>query len=191
MAGYYRIFCQSLYCNCSSYQLTEKTRTSYLDISMSKSFGQGKSNFVVHLQSLVHLTLTSSLKLCVDASGIGAGVVLQQEDDQGINHSISYFFKKVWGHLKEILFYDREGNSSFTVGPQALLYLFEHDCTTSPSSYTVYTDHNPIVFINKIKRVKNQSKEQKQYYKVKVSCKGSHHFALGISNNVFSSFDIP
>ena len=55
----------------------------------------------------------------MNASDVGAGDVLQQEDDQDIDHSNQLFFKEIWEHPNEI-FYDSKGNSSFTVGPQAL-----------------------------------------------------------------------
>ena len=41
-------------------------------------------------------------KLFVDASDIGAGAVLKQEDEHGIDHCISYFSKKFDEH-QEIL----------------------------------------------------------------------------------------
>ena len=35
-----------------------------------------------------------SFKLAVDASDIGAGAVLIQEDNNGVDHPVSYFSKK-------------------------------------------------------------------------------------------------
>ena len=35
------------------------------------------------------------IKLFVDASDVGAGAVLKQEDERGIDHCISYFFEEV------------------------------------------------------------------------------------------------
>ena len=46
----------------------------------------------------------------IDASDIGAGAVLQQEDSEGIDHSVCYFSKK----SAEIL-YDRKGSSVLVV----------------------------------------------------------------------------
>jgi len=36
----------------------------------------------------------SSFKLTVDASGVAAGAVLLQEDDEGVEHPVCYFSKK-------------------------------------------------------------------------------------------------
>ena len=49
--------------------------------------------FCCHPQSLLHLT-DNQFKLYVDASDVGAGAVLQQQDDQGNDHSVSYFSRK-------------------------------------------------------------------------------------------------
>ena len=36
----------------------------------------------------------NQFKLYVDVSDVGAGAVLQQQDDQGNDHSVSYFSRK-------------------------------------------------------------------------------------------------
>ena len=89
-------------------------------------------------------------KLYMDASDVGVGAVLQQEDDQGIDHSISYFSKN----------FDESQRRYSTVEKEtlALLLALKHfdvylNMTAEP--VLIYTDHNPIMFINKMKE-KNQ-----------------------------------
>ena len=48
------------------------------------------------------------LKLAVDASDVGAGGVLLQEDDNGVDHPVCYFSKKNNKHKKKKIFYSRE-----------------------------------------------------------------------------------
>ena len=88
-------------------------------------------------------------KLYVDASDVGAGAVLQQENNQDIAQSIS-FSKK----------FDESQRRYSTIEKEtlALLLAFKHfnvylNMTAEP--VLIYTDHNPIVFINKMKE-KNQ-----------------------------------
>ena len=89
------------------------------------------------------------LKLYVDASDVGAGVVLQQENDQGIDQSIS-FSKKFDGSQRRYSTIDKK--------TLALLLAFKHFdvyLNMTAELVLIYTDHNPIVFINKMKE-KNQ-----------------------------------
>ncbi len=39
--------------------------------------------------------LSQQFKLQVDASAVGAGVVLMQEDEVGIDHPVSFFLKEI------------------------------------------------------------------------------------------------
>ena len=60
---------------------------------MSRSFDPVKA-ILLSSPVLTEPDFDKQFKLYVDASDVGAGAVLQQEDDQGINHSISYFPRK-------------------------------------------------------------------------------------------------
>ncbi len=86
-----------------------------------------------------------AFKLEVDASGTGAGAVLIQMDDAGIEHPISFFSKKF---LKHQLNYS-------TIEKEALALLlaiqhFEVYIGSSVQPITVYTDHNPLVFLQRM-----------------------------------------
>ena len=78
---------------------------------------------------------------------MGAEAVLQQEDDQGIDHSVSYFSKKFDGS-------QRRYNIPPLKRKLALLLALKHFdvyLNTTAEPVLIYTDHNPIVFINKLK----------------------------------------
>ena len=84
-------------------------------------------------------------KLYVDASDVGAGAVLQQEDNQGIDHSVSYFSRKFEDTQRRYSMIEKE--------TLALLLALKHfdvylNMTVEP--VLVYTDRNAIVFINKM-----------------------------------------
>ncbi|MDA3067896.1 Ty3/Gypsy family RNase HI domain-containing protein [Campylobacter sp. JMF_01 NE2] len=89
-------------------------------------------------------------KLAVDASDVGAGAVLIQEDDNGIDHPVCYFSKK---------FNTQQRNYS-TIEKECLALIlaiqhFEVYLTSSPMPIVVFSDHNPLSFLHKLKN-KNQ-----------------------------------
>ena len=89
-------------------------------------------------------------KLAVDASDVGAGGVLLQEDESGVDHPVCYFSKK---------FSKCQKNYS-TIEKECLALIlsiqhFEVYISSSSSLVTVYTDHNPLTFLRKMKN-KNQ-----------------------------------
>ncbi len=85
---------------------------------------------------------SSPFQLQVDASATGAGAVLLQEDQAGIEHPVSFFSKK----------FSKSQQNYSTIEKEALALLlalqhFEVYLGGSPSTIIVYTDHNPLVFI--------------------------------------------
>ena len=88
-------------------------------------------------------------KLAVDASDVGIGAVLLQEQN-GVDHPVCYFSRKLDKHQKNYSTIEKEA--------LALLLSLQHFdvyVCSSPASVVVYTDHNPLVFVNKMKN-KNQ-----------------------------------
>lgn len=85
-------------------------------------------------------------KLEVDASATGAGAVLLQEDVHGVDHPVCYFSRKFLKH---------QFNYS-TIEKEALALLlalqhFEVYVGSSSVPVIVYTDHNPLVFLTKMR----------------------------------------
>ena len=95
---------------------------------------------------------TSPFKLAVDASDVAAGAVLLQEDDDGVEHPVCYFSKK----------FNKSQRNYSTIEKECLVLVLalQHfevyryvSCSSLP--IVVYSDHNPLVFIHKMKD-KNQ-----------------------------------
>lgn len=87
-----------------------------------------------------------SFKMDVDASANGAGAVLLQDDENGVEHPVGYFSKKF---LKHQLNYS-------TIEKEALALLmalqhFEVYIGSSSLPVIVFTDHNPLVFLSRMK----------------------------------------
>ncbi len=84
-------------------------------------------------------TLSAPFKLEVDASAVGAGAVLLQEDKEGIDHPICFFSKK----------FNKHQLNYSTIEKEALALLrslqhFEVYVGSTPYQVGVYTDHNPL-----------------------------------------------
>jgi len=84
-------------------------------------------------------------QLEVDASGTGAGAVLLQVGEDGVHHPVSYFSTKFKRHQLNYSTIEKE-----TLAMLLALQHFEVYVCSSPSPVTVYTDHNPLVFLNQM-----------------------------------------
>ena len=74
-----------------------------------------------------------------------------QEDSNGVDHPVSYFSKKFNKHQKNYSTIEKECLSLIVVALQH----FEVYLTSSSSPIRVFSDHNPLIFIHKMKN-KNQ-----------------------------------
>ena len=89
-------------------------------------------------------------KMAVDASDVGAGSVLLQEDDNGVDHPVCYFSKKFDKHQRNYSTIEKECLSLILALQHFQVYL-----SSANSPIVVFSDHNPLTFIHKMKN-KNQ-----------------------------------
>ena len=80
----------------------------------------------------------------------GIGAVLLQEDNNGIDHQVCYFSKKFNKHQKNYSTIEKECLALILAIQQFEVYL-----TSSTSPIVVFSDHNPLSFLHKLKN-KNQ-----------------------------------
>ena len=85
-------------------------------------------------------------KLAVDASDIGIGAVPLQEDNDGIDHPVCYFSKKFNKHQKNYSTIEKECLALILAIQQFEVYL-----TSSTSPIVVFSDHNHLSFLHKLK----------------------------------------
>lgn len=141
MTGYYRAFWQNFFTFVQP--LTSFTCPSPLLSCLRTVIGR-----LLRLNNCCVLTspdFTKPFKLEVDASGVGAGAVLMQEDSDGVEHPISYFSRKSNTHKVRYSIIEKE--------TLALLWSLQHfDVYVGFSScpLIVYTDHNPLVFLSRM-----------------------------------------
>ena len=150
MTGYYRKFCRNFSVVTTPLtNLLKKQEPYEWSLSCQQAFEQVKA-ILQTAPVLVTPDFGKQFKLVVDASDLGAGAVLQQEDDQGIDHPICYFSANFNEHQQRYSTIEKETLALLLALKQFDVYL---NNTVKP--VLVYTDHNPLVFIKKMKD-KNQ-----------------------------------
>ena len=94
MAGYYRKFCRNFASVCEPLtNLLKKNSVFLWSESCRKAFETIKS-LLVSAPVLATPDFDKLFMLAVDASDVGVGVVLLQEDFKGVDHPIGYFSHK-------------------------------------------------------------------------------------------------
>lgn len=145
MAGYYRKFCKNYSLVVLPLtQLTSPKVKFAWTAECQYAFEQTKT-MLTSPPILVMPLFDRPYHLMVDASELGIGAVLSQFDDKGIEHPVSFFSKKF---NKAQLNY-----STIEKEMLAILLSLKHYAYYLKSGHCVqvYTDHNPLVFIHKMK----------------------------------------
>ena len=150
MAGYYRKFCRNFSIVTAPLTNLLQKQAPYFWVPICQEAFDRVKAILLSAPVLAAPNFDKQFKLCVDASDVGAGAVLQQEDDQGIDHPISYYSHKFEEHQRKYSTIEKE-----TLALVLALKHFDVYLNTTVEPVMVYTDHNPIVFINKM-RDKNQ-----------------------------------
>ena len=150
MAGYYRKFC----CNFSVVaepltSLLQKREKFIWSKECQKAFEKIKS-LLLSAPVLKAPDFEKPFKLQVDASDVGIGAVLLQESQQGIDHPVSYYSRKFNSHQAN---YSTSEKEAFAL--LSALQHFDVYLSAAVAPVEAFTDHNPLVFIHKMKN-KNQ-----------------------------------
>ncbi|KAL0172150.1 hypothetical protein M9458_032461, partial [Cirrhinus mrigala] len=144
MTGYYRGFCKNFASVVAPLtDLLSTERKFVWDKKCESAFCSAK-DLLCNAPILSAPNFDLPFTLQVDASARGAGAVLMQADDAGIEHPVSYFSKK---------FIKCQQNYS-TIEKEALALLlalkhFEVYLSTG-NRIVVYTDHNPLTFLSRM-----------------------------------------
>ena len=89
---------------------------------------------------------TKPFKLMTDASDFGIGAVLIQESENGLEHPVAYYSKKLNDHQRRYSTIEKEALALV----QAIQH-FDIYITASSGPIRVYTDHDPLKFLAKFK----------------------------------------
>ena len=145
LVGYYRGFCRNFSTVVAPLTDLLKGKAKFVwSPACHKAFEQVKT-LLCSAPVLTAPRLDRPFKLYVDASYVGAGSVLMQTDDLGIDKPVSFFSKKFNLCQLNYLVIEKEA--------LALILALKHfDVYVGGSStpVVVYTDHNPLTFLNSL-----------------------------------------
>ena len=150
LAGYYRKFVLNFSdIVCPLTNLLKKNVNFNWDDSCDISFKKLKSILISH-PVLMSPNFSRDFELSIDASDTGIGAMLCQKDDLGESHPVAFFSKKLNEPQRKYSTIEKE-----TLALIAALNHFEVYVTSNPGPLVIYTDHNPLKFLNRFQN-KNQ-----------------------------------
>lgn len=145
MAGYYRSFCLNFSSVVAPLTDLLQAKAKFVWTPKCESTFENVKRLLTSSPVLTAPRLDKPFKLQVDASQVGAGAVLLQADESGINRPISYFSRKFNSYQTNYSTIEKEA--------LALIWSLQHfevyvSCGTMPT--VVYTDHNPLTFLHSL-----------------------------------------
>ncbi|KAL5011240.1 hypothetical protein ScPMuIL_011677, partial [Solemya velum] len=108
MAGYYRKFCQNFSVIAAPLTALLKKNVKFVWSDECKSAFEKLKAILSNSPVLTAPDFNKQFKLFVDASDIGVGAVLMQEDSEQIDHPICYFSKKFDKHQRNYSTIEKE-----------------------------------------------------------------------------------
>lgn len=147
MCGYYRGFCKNFAGVAAPLTSLVSPSSQFVWTAECQESFEAAKALLCSAPVLAAPDFERPFKIEVDASAHGAGAVLLQEDEQGIDHPVCYFSKK---------FNKYQVNYS-TIEKEALALLlalqhFEVYVESSSVPVCVYSDHNPLVFLSRMRK---------------------------------------
>lgn len=141
LVGYYRSFCKNF--STIVFPLTEllKARAKFIWSSDCQQAFENVKTLLCSHPVLSAPCFDRPFMVQADASQVGAGAVLLQQDDQGVTKPVCFFSKKFNKHQSNYSVIEKEA--------LALIWALQHfEVYLSGSApLVVYTDHNPLTFL--------------------------------------------
>ncbi len=145
MTGYYRCFCKKISVVASPLTKLLSKAVSFKWSPECQPAYEALKTLLCSAPVLAAPCFEKPFLLEVDASGSGAGAVLLQMGADGLNHPISFFSKKFHKHQVNYSTIEKEALALILA-----LQHFEVYVGSSSQLVTVYTDHNPLVFLQRM-----------------------------------------
>ena len=146
MAGYYSRFCLN-------FASVAEFLTQLLGKRVKFEWNDQRDRAFEELNAMLQSTpvlaapdFNSPFKMAIDASDVAAGAVLLQDDKEGVDHPVCYFSRE----------FNKSQRNYSTIEKECLLPVlglqqFEVYISSSSLPVVVYSDHNPLVFIHKMR----------------------------------------
>lgn len=141
MVGYYRCFCRNFSTVVAPLTDLLRGKAKYVwSLVCQQSFERVKA-LISNAPVLVAPRWDREFHLEVDASMVGAGAVLLQKDDGGVNKPVCFFSKKFNRHQLNYSVIEKE--------TLALIWALQHFSVYLGSGpVVVFSDHNPLTFLS-------------------------------------------
>ena len=147
MVGYYRKFCKNFANIALPLTNLLRTREKFEWSEQCQKAFDSLKNIICHFPVLRAPNFNYPFSLAVDASDEAAGAVLLQKDDHDdIDHPVAYFSKKFNDHQRNYSTIEKE-----LLAMILSLQHFDVYVGAGKKPLTIYTDHNPLVFLKKMK----------------------------------------
>ena len=146
MVGYYRKFCKNFADITSPLTNLLKKNVSFLWTDVCQKAFISLKDVLCHHPVLKSPDFDRPFSLAVDASDEAAGAVLLQHDKDNIEHPVAYFSKKFNKHQLNYSTIEKE-----LLALVLALQHFEVYVCAGQNPLVVHTDHNPLVFLSKMK----------------------------------------
>jgi len=142
MAGYYQKFCRNFSTITEPLTaLLRKGKKFSWSSECHTAFEKIKS-ILLSAPVLMTVDFQKQFKLFVDASDVGLGAALFQEDSHWVDHPVCYYSKKLNYHQRNYSTSEKE-----TLALLLSLQHFDVYVGSTVTSVKVFTDYNPLVFI--------------------------------------------
>ena len=145
MTGFYRKFCRNYSQIVMPLINLLRKNVQYVWTSECQSAFDLLKSLLKSSPVLISPDFHKQFRLMIDASDVGAGVVLLQERE-GVDHPVSYYSKKFTKSQRNYSTVEKE-----TLALLLGLQHFDVYLSTTDFPILVFTDHNPLTFLNKMK----------------------------------------
>lgn len=146
MVGYYRSFCKN-------FSAIATPLTDLLSLKLSFTWTQRSQAAFESIKALLTTApvlaapdFSLPFSLAVDASDLGAGAVLLQQDKTGLEHPICFYSRKFNKHQRAYSTIEKEALALVLA-----LQHFEVYVGGAVHPVVVFTDHNPLVFLDRMR----------------------------------------
>ena len=147
MAGYYRKFCKNFSTiACPLTDLLKKNVKFRWTDECNRAFSKLK-DLLSRSPVLITPNYNKPFKITVDACDTGMGAVISQEGDDSLEHPLCYYSQKFNPHERNYSTIEKE-----LLGLILALKHFDFYLNGSPYPVDILTDHNPLVFLSRVKQ---------------------------------------